>query len=124
MKTRLLRLAAWGLLGAIVFVTLAPLGDRPRATQDPQIERFFAFFVLGGAFAVAYPRRRAQIAVGVVLCAFGLEAAQHLTRDRHGELRDALAKSLGGLVGIVAADLVQSLGRRFGRRARRGVSPL
>lgn len=113
MLLRILRLATWTLVAGIVFVTLAPLQDRPRATQDPQVERFLAFFALGLLFAVSYPRRRAQICVALVVGAFGLEAAQHLTPDRHGALRDALAKSLGGVVGLLAAELLGSLWTRL-----------
>ena len=111
MSLRLTRLAAWALVVAIVFVTLGPIRDRPSLSRDPQIERFAAFLTLGFVFAMAYPRSRAQVALGMVACAFGLEAAQHLTADRHGEIRDALAKSVGGVFGVLAADTVHSLAR-------------
>ena len=104
-----MRFAAWALIAAIVFSTLGPIQDRPRLSSDPQLERFIAFLALGFVFGLAYPHRRVQVAIGVLLSAFGLEVAQRFTTDRHGELRDALAKVLGGLVGVLAVDLAQRL---------------
>ena len=68
-----------------------------------------AFLVLGFVFGLAYPRHRAQVAVGVVVCALALEAAQRLVAGRHGELADALVKATGGLIGVVAVDLAQRM---------------
>ena len=105
----LARFAAWALVAVIVFVTLGPIRDRPTFSFDPQLERAIAFFALGFAFSVAYPRRRVQVAVGVLACAFVLEAGQRLTTDRHGHLHDALAKAVGGILGILAVDIAQRL---------------
>ena len=104
-----MRLAAWAFIAAIVFATLGPIQDRPRLSSDPQLERFIAFLALGFIFALAYPHHRARIAIAVLVCALALEAAQRLTSDRHGELRDALAKVLGGLLGVLAVDFAQRL---------------
>lgn len=109
MDLNFVRLVAWALVAAIVFVTLGPLEARPQLSTDPQTERMIAFLALGFVFGLAYPRHRVQVAIGIVACALALEAAQRLVVDRHGEVRDALAKATGGLIGVVAADLAQRL---------------
>ena len=113
-----LQIAAWIVLLGIGLVTLVPLRSRPTLSIDPQTERFLAYMALGFAFALAYPRRRVVVAVSMVACALGLEAAQHLTRDRHSHLRDALAKALGGLVGVLAVDVSQRYATPRGVRRR------
>lgn len=112
MKILLARCAAWALVAAITVVTLGPLRERPILSYDAQLERAIAFFALGFVFTVAYPRRRSQVLLGVLICAFALEAAQRLTPDRHGHLRDALAKAGGGLLGVLAAGVAQHLAPR------------
>ena len=104
---QLARVSAWGLLAAITFFTLGPLNDRPHLTEDPQTERALAYFTLGYAFALAYPRSRIAVGAGVVLGAVALETSQLLTIDRHAHVRDAVAKSVGGLVGVVAVVVSQ-----------------
>ena len=111
MSLRLARLAAWSLVAAIAFVTLGPLRDRPSLSTDPQSERFLAYLSLGFVFAIAYPRHRAAVVVGVVGCALGLELGQRLTPNRHGELRDATAKALGGVIGALAVECAQRFAR-------------
>ena len=109
MNLSFVRGAAWSLVAAIAFVTLCPIQSRPQLSTDPQAERLIAFLALGFVFGLAYPRHRAQVAVVGVVCAFALEAAQRLVAGRHGELRDVLAKTTGGLLGVLAADLAQRL---------------
>ena len=55
---------------------------------------------MGCAFVFAYPRRTPIIIAIVVGSAFGLEALQLLTPDRHSRTIDALVKAAGGLGGI------------------------
>ena len=59
----------------------------------------------GFAFGLAYPRRLVLIASLVLISAFGLEAMQLLTPDRHGRLIDAAIKAAGGVCGIGISQL-------------------
>lgn len=95
------RLAAWGLLLAIAIVTVAPIGFRPETGAPAQLERAFAFAVMGVVFVLAYPRHFWRVAIIMVVGAIGLELAQHLTPGRHGLVIDAVAKICGGALGIV-----------------------
>ena len=56
---------------------------------------------LGALFCLAYPGRWFFVVAIVIGSAIGLELAQLLTPDRHGELIDALQKMTGGTFGIL-----------------------
>lgn len=107
MVRQLITLAAWGTFGLICFATLSPIGLRPGAGGSVGAERFAAFGLMGMLFVLAYPRYFVWLTVLIVIVAFGLEALQHLTPDRHGHLLDAIEKVSGGLVGCVAARILQ-----------------
>ncbi|MFZ0762469.1 VanZ family protein [Bradyrhizobium sp.] len=99
---------AWLVLAFIAFVTLSPIGERP-SVASPHLEHFAAFALTGLAFALAYPNR-IWLVVGIVAgAAFGLETLQLLTPDRHARAADALVKSLGGISGICAGQLMYFL---------------
>jgi xanthine/uracil permease len=91
--------AGWLALAFIVYATLSPIDDRP-VVAAPHFEHFAAFAFVGFAFGLAYPKRLVLIAAVILISAFGLEAMQLLTPDRHGRLIDATIKAVGGLCGI------------------------
>jgi VanZ family protein len=71
---------------------------------------------VGLAFALAYPNRLFLIVAIVVGSAFGLEALQLLTPDRHGRVFDAVIKAAGGACGIGIGHIVSLMLRnRFSR---------
>jgi|SRR5579872_6476853 len=115
MVLKLVRFAAWAVLGLICFVTLSPIGLRPE-TGSVGVERFAAYALMGVLFATAYPNRVVRWAAFLAIVAFGLEALQHLTPDRHGHLADAMEKTLGGWTGCGTATLARHL---FESRFRR-----
>jgi hypothetical protein len=104
--SKLLRVTPWLALALIVFVTLAPLQYRPVVSHHAQLERFAAFATVGLFFGLAYPHRWILDWSFLIAAAGLLEALQHLTGDRHGHLRDAIAKALGATFGIGAALLI------------------
>jgi hypothetical protein len=63
--------------------------------------------VVGLAFGLAYPRRVFLVATIILISAFGLEALQLLTADRHARLLDAVVKAAGGICGISIGQLAQ-----------------
>ena len=89
----------WLALAFIAYATLSPIDDRP-AIAAPQFEHFAAFGLVGLAFGLAYPKRLIWVVAIVFGGAFGLEALQLLTPDRHGRLLDAAVKAAGGICGI------------------------
>lgn len=105
---RLSVITGWLTLGFVIIVTLSPLEIRP-SLANPYLERFVAFALIGVAFALAYPDRVLLVFTIVVGAAFGLEALQLLTLDRHGRAADALVKALGGISGICVGQMVSFL---------------
>ena len=108
MVQRVSTIAGWLALAFIVYATLSPIDDRP-VIAGAQLEHFAAFAVVGLAFGLAYPRRVFLVATIILITAFGLEALQLLTPDRHARLLDALVKAAGGVCGIGIAQLAQQL---------------
>jgi VanZ family protein len=107
--------AGWLALGFIAYATLSPIYDRP-VVAGPQLEHFAAFALLGLAFSLAYPNRLFLVVALVVGSAFGLEALQLLTPDRHSRVLDALMKAAGGVCGISTGQFMWFLLRtRFSR---------
>jgi hypothetical protein len=95
----------WLGLAFIVYATLSPISARP-VVAGPQLEHFAAFALTGLAFGLAYPHRFLLVVALVLGSAFGLEALQLLTPDRHGRLLDAVMKAAGGICGISAGQLI------------------
>jgi VanZ family protein len=101
--------AAWISLAFIAYATLSPLDERPElASLDlfTHFDHYIAYAVLGGVFALAYPRRTFIVCIIVFGSAVLLELAQMLTPDRHARVSDALRKLIGGAVGISFGRLV------------------
>lgn len=119
MLRRIAIVIGWSAVLAIIFVTLAPIGDRPHLSHaGPDLERFVAFLLLSSVLSVAYPKRRGLILAATILLAIGLEAGQLLQPTRHGKPHDAVIKILGAMTGVALTALVE----RFGRKLRRGLS--
>jgi VanZ family protein len=116
MVQRVSTVAGWLALAFIVYATLSPIDDRP-VIAGAQLEHFAAFAVVGLAFGLAYPRRVFLVATIILITAFGLEALQLLTPDRHARLLDALVKAAGGVCGIGIGQLAQIALRPQIRRA-------
>jgi VanZ family protein len=107
--------AGWLALAFIVYATLSPIDDRP-VIASAHLEHFLAYGLVGLAFALGYPNRLLLIIMIVAGSAFGLEALQLLTPDRHGRVIDALVKASGGICGITVGQSLSLLLRtRFSR---------
>jgi len=98
----------WLALAFIVYATLSPIDARPVLAR-PHFEHFAAFALVGLAFGLAYPNRLVLVVAIVFGSAFGLEALQLLTPDRHGRVLDALVKASGGICGIGVGQLMSFL---------------
>jgi hypothetical protein len=99
MSRKIIKAIAWASLAFIIFATLSPIGLRPHF-GGVSFERFFAFAITGLLLGLAYPARFWLVLALVLGAALGLEALQHLTPDRHGEVPDAVVKFVGGAVGV------------------------
>jgi VanZ family protein len=108
MSRKFIIVAAWIVFAGIAFVTLSPIGLRPKIA-DPDLERFAAFAVLGLLLGMAYPGRRAAFALIIVIAAVLLEALQLFIPDRDGEFLDMLIKAAGVLAGMGVAIILSRL---------------
>ena len=117
MLRKILAVLAWVTLFLICVVSLSPIGLRPTATTEGSAisQRFIAYLALGLLFVFAYPGRFIRTLIFVTVVALGLEAAQQLTRDRHGRFFDAMEKAAGGLVGCCIARIAVTLIERRSR---------
>ena len=116
MVQRVSSIAGWLALAFVVYATLSPIYDRP-VIAPPQVEHFAAFAVVGLAFGLAHPKRVFLVASIILISAFGLEALQLLTPDRHARLLDALVKAAGGVCGIGIGQLTELFLRAQIKRA-------
>lgn len=103
------------MIGAVVFVTVCPIGMRPVTETTVDLDRALAFAVVGACFAVAYPRHWRLALLLLPVGAFGIEALQFLSTTRHPGLADAIVKAVGAACGILAGTAIVSL-RRPARR--------
>jgi VanZ family protein len=102
---------AWMLLAAIFVFTDGPLALRPETGLSANLERFVGLFVVGVAFALAYPRRTLFVVGLLVVAVLGLEYLQHFIQNRHGTVHDAAIKCCGAFLGVIVANLMGDLVR-------------
>jgi len=108
-------IVGWLALAFIAYATLSPIDARP-VFANIRFEHFGAYGLVGLALGLPYPKRPLLVAAIVVGSAFGLEAMQLLTPDRHGRLLDAAVKVAGGISGIGFSQLAMLMMRtRIGR---------
>ena len=101
MIKRASKTVGWLALAYIAYATLSPIQSRPVViVDDAQMEHFVAFALVGLTLGIGYPKRLWVLAAFIVACAFGLEALQLLTPDRHGRVLDAAVKAGGACFGV------------------------
>jgi len=101
--TILLRLTAWILAAAVTFATLGPAQYRPHSDFSQDGEHALAFFLVGLAFGLAYPRQRLLAACVSVLMIGVLELLQLWAPGRHARLEDFAVDALAACVGFAIA---------------------
>lgn len=94
----ILIVAACVLIAMITFMTLGPIGWRPRMI-GANVDRFIGFLVLGALLAFAQPKRFFIVCAIIIMGAVLLEYSQSFFRGRHGVLHDFEFKVFGGLLG-------------------------
>src|SRR5260221_1436634 len=97
------RYLAWALAAAVAFATLGPARLRPHSDLGQDGEHALAFVLVGLAFGLAYPRRRALTAGIAVILIGVLEVLQLWMPGRHARLEDFIVDALAACVGIAVA---------------------
>jgi VanZ family protein len=105
----IIRFAAWVALLGIVAATIGPLSMRPTSDLSPDLERFFAYALVGALFILSYPNRLLLVCAFLIAVAAGLELAQMIVPHRDAHLVDFAWKSGGALLGALFAFAGQQL---------------
>ncbi|UWU95379.1 VanZ family protein [Bradyrhizobium sp. CB1015] len=108
-----IRTFAWLLAAAVTFATLGPPGLRPHSDLGQDGEHALAFFMVGLAFGLAYPRRRLLIAAAAVILIGVLELMQFWAPGRHARLEDYLVDAATACLGFALAAAADRLLSRF-----------
>ncbi len=91
---------------ALVVVCLVPLDSLPPLPENSdKLEHLFGYFALSAAAVQLFGSRRALLVatVGLVALGIGVEIAQGFTAYRSSDPVDALANTLGVLLGMATA---------------------
>ena len=83
-----------------LYYFLAPFLNYPSMRTYATMEHLAAYGIVGMLLAAVYPRSALRVCFFLFLFIAGLEAMQLLTPDRHGTLRDAVEKMIGGATGV------------------------
>lgn len=92
----------WGVVGAIVYVSLTPSPPQPFHLWD-KAEHYLAYLLLTAWFLQIYPRGAARFWVAFVSIGLGagLEVLQGLGGIRYFEFGDMLANTLGAFTALL-----------------------
>jgi hypothetical protein len=105
------RAAAYFGVLAIIVLSLVPGVDRPHTGLPGEAEHFIAYCATASAFALGFWSSASRIvfALGLTLLAGAMEILQLWVPGRHSALMDAVASSMGGLLGIALGGLLFGL---------------
>ena len=115
---RLVIFAAWACLAAIMVMTLsklnliyrlyyllAPFLNHPSMRTYATMEHLTAYAIVGILFAAVYQRSALRLCIFLFFCIACLEMMQTFIPERHGTIRDAVEKMLGGAGGVLLMTL-------------------
>jgi hypothetical protein len=112
MSPATLRVVAISAILVVVFLTLGPVDMRSASPVDSGLDRVAAWGVIGTLFVLAFPGRLPAVCAVLALLVVGLEFAQNLLPDRHGQVGDAIVKLVGLAAGLLAGWIVVVRQRR------------
>lgn len=90
-----LKTAFWAAAAAVLFLSLAPASPELPSTGWDKSNHLFGFLTLALLGLPAYPSRRLQVVIGLLLFGGLIELLQSLTPYRLAEWADWLADGLG-----------------------------
>lgn len=94
-----LKTAFWGAAAAVLLLSLAPASPELPSTGWDKSNHLFGFLTLAVLGLPAYPSRRLQVVIGLLLFGGLIELLQSLTSYRLAEWADWLADALGVALG-------------------------
>jgi VanZ family protein len=112
---KLIRFAAWMLLGAIVILSVVPPEDRPVTPAPHNFEHAGIFVLTGLAFGLGYQRWRLGQAAALVVFSGTIELVQLLVAGRHSRLSDFLVDAVSVSLGVGLAAFIDLQIKSSGR---------
>jgi len=103
---------AWGVLIAVVVLSVMPAPPSPDFESSDKAGHVLAYAALMGSFAVVYTARRPPLAIAFIALGIALEFVQGLLGYRSLEVTDMLANTLGVLLGWTGAVFARKMMRR------------
>jgi VanZ family protein len=105
---------------AIIALSLVPGVYRPHTGLPGKVEHFIAYCSTGAVFALGFWSigSRIVIALSLTLLAGLMEILQMWVPGRHPAIADAVASSMGGLLGIALGGLLLSLVAKAHKKRR------
>ena len=104
----------WGLVFAVVYLSLTPKPPAPDITQIDKVGHLLAYAALMGWWGQLDPRH-CRLALAFVLLGLALEIAQSFSDYRQGDVFDMAANSLGVGLGWLANRMRPEWLRRIDR---------
>jgi VanZ family protein len=102
---KLLLVAAWSAVLAIVVLTVVPPNLRPTTDAPHDVEHAAAFLILGTLFGLAHAGRKRTLIVGLVIFCAIIEILQLYVPGRHARWIDFVVDAVAAVVGIFAGAL-------------------
>jgi VanZ family protein len=106
---KLARLISWGLIAAIVALSIAPVDLRPVTEAPHKIEHLAAFYPAGLALALGYNIKRWLLSLILAAFCAVIEMMQLLVPGRHARLEDFIVDVMAMWAGLITAVLAKSI---------------
>lgn len=107
------RIGAWCLAVTIVILSVVPPRLRPETAAPHNFEHFTIYLVTGFAFGLGYDRKRALLAILLVIFAGCVELMQLFVPGRHARLSDFIVDALAICLGSIAVSLLNRFRARI-----------
>lgn len=111
--SRVARIVAWFLAGAIVVLSIVSPEMRPQTDVPHNLEHFLIFWLTALAFGLGYRTRHGLLTILLVIFSGAVEIAQLFVPGRHARLSDFIVDALAMCVGVILASLARRLWPRI-----------
>jgi VanZ family protein len=114
------RVAAWGMLVAIVVLTVVPPTIRPDTPLPHNIEHAATFLLAGILFGTAYLGREWMLSIGAVVFCAAIEAVQLYVPGRHARISDFVIDTAAGVAGVFLGAFMRRMAASLAKLPKRG----
>ena len=116
---KLLRTAAWIVIGTITVVSLVSPSVRPGIALPHELEHLLIFGVVGLAFGLGYHLGHLYQMIGMVVFAGAIELAQYSVAGRHARMSDFIVDATSACIGVIVGWLAhKTISRRRKAKGR------